>query len=205
MTVRVKICGLKSESEIIMINETRPEYVGFIFESRSKKFIAPEHAAFLKSKLRRGIQTVGVFVDEPIELVADCAKTAGLDFIQLHGNENENYITLLRNQTQCKIIRAVRVGRLIDLERAMRSAADLLLVAGPKPGEKFDWSLISYIRRPYFMSGGLTPENVQSALDLRPQPYAVDVCSGVESHRLKDYKKMMKFIYNVRTYKDKNL
>ena len=90
----------------------------------------------------------------------------------------------------------------MDAERAMSSRADFVMLDGSdKDGIKFDWSFVTHVRRKYFLSGGLNLENIQQALLLNPQPYALDVCSGVEANRLKDYRKVMKFISAVRDFR----
>ena len=201
---KVKICGISHEIEIGIMNELIPDYVGFIFWSKSRRFIAPEHAGLLKSKLNRAIKTVGVFVNAKLENIDLCVETAGLDLVQLHGDETSEYIAALREYVHCPIIKAFKITKAIDAERAMYSPADyVLLDAGLGEGKVFDWSLIGATKRKYFLAGGLTPENIEQALAITPQPYAFDVSTGVELNRLKDYRKVMKFISTVRNFKKK--
>ncbi len=203
---KVKICGISHEVEIGIMNELRPDYVGFVFYTKSKRFIAPEHAGMLKSKLNRAIKTVGVFVNTSIETVALCVETASLDLVQLHGDETSEYIASLREYIHCPIIKAFKISRAIDAERAMYSPADyVMLDSGAGAGKTFDWSLIGATKRKYFLAGGLTPENVEQALEITPSPYALDVSTGVELNRLKDYRKVMKFISAVRNFKKKTI
>ena len=202
---KVKICGISHEVEINIMNELVPDYIGFVFWSKSKRFIAPEHAGLLKSKLRKGIKAVGVFRNSSLETVAMCVETAGLDMVQLHGDETGEYIAALREYIRCPIIKGFRVSSAIDAERAMYTTADYVLLDGGAGGGKaFDWSLIgSAHRRKYFLAGGLNPLNVQEALEINPQPYALDVSTGVEANRLKDYRKCMQFILAVRNFKSR--
>ena len=202
---KVKICGISHDVEIGIMNELMPDYVGFNFCSKSKRFIAPEHAGLLKSKLKKGIKTVGVFENVQLEQIALTVETAGLDLVQLRGNETGEYIAALREYIKCPIIRSFRVSSAMEAERAMYSTADyVMLDSGAGGGTKFDWKLIgSSKRRPYFLKGGLNPDNVQQALELSPLPYALDVSTGVESGSLKDYRKVMKFLQAVRTYKSR--
>ena len=202
---KVKICGISHDVEIGIMNELMPDYVGFNFCSKSKRFIAPEHAGLLKSKLKKGIKTVGVFENVKLEQIALTVETAGLDLVQLRGNETGEYIAALREYIKCPIIRSFRVSSAMEAERAMYSTADyVMLDSGAGGGTKFDWKLIgSSKRRPYFLKGGLNPDNVQQALELSPLPYALDVSTGVESGSLKDYRKVMKFLQAVRTYKSR--
>ena len=202
---KVKICGISHEAEINIMNELVPDYIGFAFYSKSRRFIAPELAAVLRSKLRRNIKAVGVFQNASLRDVALCAETVGLDMIQLHGDETGEYIAALREYTRCPIIRSFRIKNAMDADRAMYSTADYVMLDGGEAGISFDWSMIgSSRRRRFFLKGGLNPENVEHALSLSPQPYALDVSTGVECNRLKDYRKVMKFILAVRNHKTKN-
>ncbi|MBR2207981.1 MAG: phosphoribosylanthranilate isomerase [Synergistaceae bacterium] len=203
--IKVKICGICHESEIGIMNELAPEYVGFVFIPKSRHFIAPEYASMLRSKLRKGIQSVGVFANESLKTVAMCVETAGLNMVQLHGNETGEYVAALREYIRCPIMKVYKVSKPIDAERAMYSTADYAMLDGGNAGDgkTFDWSLIGKVHRKFFLSGGLTPENVINALAISSQPYAVNVSSGVEANRIKDYKKVMQFIAAVRNFKTK--
>ena len=200
---KVKICGISHDVEIGIMNELMPDYVGFNFCSKSKRFIAPEHAGLLRSKLKKGIKSVGVFENAKLDQVALTVETAGLDMVQLRGHETGEYIAVLREYIKCPIIRAFRVSTSMEAERAMYTTADyVMLDSGAGSGTKFDWGMIgSSKRRPYFLKGGLNPDNIQQALELSPQPYALDVSTGVESGSLKDYRKVMKFLQAVRIFK----
>ncbi len=202
---KVKICGISHEVEINIMNELVPDYIGFVFWSKSKRFIAPEYAGLLKSKLRKGIGAVGVFRNASLETVAMCVEVAGLDMVQLHGDETAEYIASLREYIRCPIIKASKITSAIDAERAMSTTADYaMLDAGAGEGKPFNWSFIgSHNRRAYFLAGGLNAGNVAEALSISPQPFCLDVSSGVELNRLKDYRKCMQFILAVRNFKRK--
>ena len=201
--IKVKICGICHEVEIGIMNELMPDFVGFVFVPKSRHFIAPEHASLLRSKLRRGIQSVGVFANESLRSVAMCVEVAGLNMVQLHGNETSEYIAALREYIRCPIIKVYKVSQPIDAEKASYSTADYVMLDGGSAGDGkiFNWSLIGKMRRKFFLSGGLTPENIQQALNLESQPYGVNVSSGVEANRTKDYRKVMKFILSVKNFK----
>ena len=205
--IKVKICGISHESEIGIINELVPDYVGFVFISKNRHFVSPEFASLLRSKLRKGIQTVGVFADSSLKTVAMCVETAGLQMVQLHGNETGEYVAALREYIRCPIMKVYKVKKPIDAEKAMYSTADYAMLDGGSAGDgkTFDWSMIGKLHRKFFLSGGLTPENVTQALDLPFKPFAVNVSSGVESNRIKDYKKIMKFIAAVRGFKTQQI
>ena len=197
---KVKICGITHEVEISIMNELNPDFVGFVFASKSRHFIAPEHAGLLRSKLKRGIKTVGVFTNASLRNVALTMETAGLDMVQLHGDETAEYIAALREYIHCPIMKVVKVAKPIDADKAMYTTADYVMLDGGSAGsgKSFDWSLLGNMRRNFFLSGGLTPENIHEALRLEPKPFGLNVSSGVESNKVKDYRKVMKFILAVR-------
>ena len=201
MAVKIKVCGLKHLMEIGIANELMPDYIGFVFAPKSRRFIAPEHAAMLRTKLNPKIKVIGVFVNESLKTVGMCADMVQLDAVQLHGNETEEYVCTLREYIRCDIINAFKVTDVYVIDRAVCSLADyIMLDGGAGDGQRFDWSLTNRVKRPYFLAGGLTAENVEEALNLYAAPYAVDVSSGVEENGVKDYRKMMKFIKAVREH-----
>ena len=201
--VKVKICGICHESEIGIMNELVPDFVGFVFVRKSRHFISPEHAGYLRSKLRQGIKSVGVFANESLQSVAMCVETAGLNMVQLHGDETAEYVAALREYVRCPIMKVYKVAKPQDAEKALYSTADYVMLDGGNAGDgkTFDWSLLGRMRRKFFLSGGLNPENMTQALLLDPQPYALNTNSGVEAHRTKDYRKVMKFILGVKSFK----
>ena len=194
----IKMCGLSRECDIQAVNQIKPEYIGFVFWTKSKRYISPEKAFELKKLLDKNIKAVGVFVDESIEKVAELLENDIIDIAQLHGHENEDYIKNLREMTDKPVIQAFRIRSSSDMEKAVNSTADMILLdAGMGDGKIFDWSLIKEIKRPYFLAGGLNCENVANAVKTL-QPYAVDVSSGIETDGFKDMKKMTEFSAIVR-------
>ena len=200
---KVKICGICHEVEIGIMNELVPDFVGFVFVSKSRHFIAPEHAGLLRSKLRPGIRSVGVFANHSLKSVAMCVEVAGLDMVQLHGDETAEYVAALREYIRCPIMKVYKVAKPMDAEKALYSTADYVMLDGGNAGDgkTFDWALLGNVRRKYFLSGGLTPENLNRAMVVTPQPYALNVSSGVEANKMKDYRKVMKFILGVKNFK----
>jgi len=194
----IKMCGLTRECDIQAVNEIKPEYIGFVFWAKSKRYLSPEKALELKKQLDENIKAVGVFVDESVEKVAGLLENDIINIAQLHGHENEDYIKNLREMTDKPMIQAFRIRSESDIEKAVRSTADMILLdAGMGNGNVFDWSLIKNIQRPYFLAGGLNGENVAEAVKIL-KPYAVDVSSGIETDGLKDMKKMAEFSAIVR-------
>ena len=191
---KVKLCGLTRECDIEAVNELKPEYIGFVFAKKSKRYVSPEKAQMLKNLLNKDIQAVGVFVNEDIQEVAKLLNNNIIDLAQLHGNENEEYIKSLRNLTNRKIIKAFKITGEEDIKKAEQSSADFVLLdSGAGTGQTFNWSLIKNINREYFLAGGLSPDNEIEAIETL-HPYALDVSSGIETDGFKDKDKMTKFV-----------
>ena len=196
---KIKFCGLTRAADIEVVNILLPEFAGFVLYGKSRRYIPPNDAVNLINLLNKKISAVGVFVDEKISAIAGIAKF--LDLIQLHGAEDENYISELQKTTGKKIIKAFKIKTAEDLQRAENSRADFILLdSGAGTGETFNWQLLKNFDRKYFLAGGLTVENVSDAVKLL-KPFAVDVSSGIESGGLKDSKKMFDFAKNVRSEK----
>ena len=195
---KIKFCGLTGDCDIDAANELRPEYVGFVFAPKSKRYVTPERAAELKRRLADGIKAVGVFVNDNLYHVAELLNRGVIDIAQLHGSEDEEYIGHLRQLTGKPIIRAFRIKTAEDIAEAEKCTADhVLLDSGAGTGEVFDWKLIKNMKRPYFLAGGLSPDNVENAVE-QLTPYAVDVSSGIETDGVKDKAKMAAFAAAVR-------
>ena len=187
----IKICGLSRECDIDYVNEAKPDYIGFILHfPQSRRNITDDRAAQLRRRLSPEIRAVGVFVDQPVETVLAAADKIGLDVIQLHGHEDDAYIAALRGETPLPVWKAFRVRRAEDLAAAEKSLADeVLLDNGYGTGEVFDWTLASGFSRPFLLAGGLTPDNLASAIrTLRPK--LADISSGVETDGVKDRDKI---------------
>ena len=194
----IKLCGLKRECDIEAVNKLNPDFIGFVFAEKSKRYVTPEEAARLKAKLNKDIKAVGVFVNESPETVADLLNKGTIDIAQLHGSEDEEYILRLRSLTGKPLIKAIKVQSEADIVAADKSGADyVLLDSGAGTGMTFNWELIKGIKRPYFLAGGLSPENVADAVRTL-NPFAVDVSSGIETDGLKDESKMTDFVSIVR-------
>lgn len=144
------------------------------------------------------IPVVGVFVDENQAHITRLVRDEIIQVVQLHGQEDDEYIKTLRNEIAVPIIKAFSVANREDVQRACQSRADYILLDNGKggTGTSFDWSIIQDIARPFFLAGGLTPENVVEALQL--QPYALDVSSGIETDGVKDKAKIQQFMTRIR-------
>ncbi len=217
---KIKFCGLRREQDITISNELRPDYIGFVFWEKSKRYVTSEEAKGLKQKLDKSIKAVGVFVDEEPEVVAEIANNKTIDIIQLHGHEDEEYIEKLRKMTDAKIIKAFQIRNVkgiesgggngenknnaeYDLEKDMtfdrtieqinNSSADMVLIdSGQGTGKAFNWEILQKVTRPYFLAGGINIENIEEALQI--SPFAIDVSSGIETGGVKDEEKMKKIV-----------
>lgn len=209
---KVKLCGMTREADLDAVVAARPDYVGFVVDfPRSHRSVSPERLVELVAYLRRRegerergsserIAAVGVFVDEPPERLAEVVAAAGLDAVQLHGHEDEAYLVVLRGLLPAGtlVIQAFRVREPADVARAEASSADLVLLDnGQGTGERFDWSLVRGVSRPFLLAGGLTPENLPEAVrELRP--FGVDLSSGLETDGFKDPDKIVAAVRAVR-------
>jgi len=195
---KIKFCGLTRTGDIEAANELKPDYIGFVFWPKSKRAVTAGEAKILKSKLDPSIKAVGVFVDEDIEAVKSLLDGGIIDIAQLHGHEDEDYINGLKKASGKPVIKAFRIRSEEDIRKAEASPADLVLLdAGMGDGVTFDWSLIKNTGRPYFLAGGLDPDNAADAVRTL-HPYALDVSSGIETDGLKDTNKMAAFAASVR-------
>ena len=191
---KVKMCGLTREADIKNANELKPDYIGFVFAKKSRRFVTPQRARELKKLLDKDILAVGVFADEDMETVLELIEDGTIDIAQLHGNEDDEYITVLRERTGKPVIKAFRITSEQDVLRAEKSKADMILLdAGAGDGRTFDWSLIRSVKREYFLAGGLAPGNASRAIE-ELDPYALDVSSGIETNGVKDMEKMAAFM-----------
>lgn len=197
---KIKLCGLSRPCDIRAANELLPDYIGFVFAPKSRRYVFPEKAAELKRMLDPGIRAAGVFVDEKPQVIESLVSQGVIDAVQLHGREDEEYIQDLRKRLgNTLIIQAFSIRSEWDAKRAEESSADLILADSPGggTGEVFDWGLLSKVGRPYFLAGGLNPDNAGDAVNALA-PYGVDVSSGIETDGYKDWKKMEKFVLAVR-------
>lgn len=200
---KIKICGLKRPCDIEYVNEALPDYIGFIFAS-TKRYISPESAKNLKARLKSQIKAVGVFVNEDIDTVCGIANSGTIDLIQLHGDEDEEYISAVKKRTDKQIIKAVRVRTLEQIINAEKLPCDYLLLDTYRKGqyggigESFNWELIPKLSKPFFLAGGLNQDNIIRAVR-EVQPYCLDISSGVEENGVKNREKIIETVKLVRS------
>lgn len=197
--MQVKICGLSRLVDIDIVNEERPDYCGFIINyPKSKRSLSPEDLSPLLARLGSHISPVAVFVDQPLDLVAGILNRTKIAVAQLHGKEDNEYIARLRLKTSKPIWQAFEVTGIEDIDRAVNSQADLVLLdAGKGAGLAFDWTLLEGFPRPFALAGGLRLDKLERAL--RTGASLLDVSSGVESGGKKDPEKVKSFVNLVRS------
>jgi phosphoribosylanthranilate isomerase len=201
----VKVCGITRLQDAELAAELGAAAVGFIFWPGSPRYIAPEAAREIVRRKGTGVKAVGVFVDEPVEDVRRIAEVAGLDLVQLHGNESGKYcrevaeaITVRlpatargpgkADTTGIRVIKSVAMkdGGPIDLRDLDEDVLILLDAHDPErhggTGRTIDWGAAREVAasRRTILSGGLNADNIGRAI-AAVQPYGVDVSSGVES------------------------
>lgn len=189
--VKVKFCGLFREEDIKYVNELKPDYIGFVF-ANSRRQVTKDKAMYLRKGLNKNIKVVGVFVNADRENIIALLNNEVIDIAQLHGNEKEEDIKFIKENSGKEIIKAIKVTCHRDIEAWKESSVDyLLLDSGQGTGKTFDWKNIKAINRPFFLAGGLSIENIGEAIE-KVYPMAIDISSGIESNGVKDYIKMKK-------------
>ena len=195
----VKFCGIRRPEDIRAVNETEPDLVGFILDPTRKRYVSPETISELRKDLDPKIRAVGVFVKVDISVVLKLLRDGIIDIAQLHGNESNDYIDEIHNKTGATVIKAFGIREGSDIDKVENSRADLVIVDSPGggTGSAFDWQLLSKIKRPYILAGGLNTDNIDEAIDTL-DPYGVDVSSGIETDGFKDMDKMKAFMAKVK-------
>ena len=194
--MKIKICGLFRDCDIDYVNEAKPDFAGFVF-AKSHRQVSIETAEKLKNKLDKNILSVGVFVNEDINKIAEICNKNIIDLVQLHGDEDDNYINELKKVCSKKIIKAVKVKTGENIIRWRNCQADWLMFdAGKGEGKTFDWSALKDFIRPYFLAGGINESNIEQAIKINP--YCIDISSGVETNKVKDKNKILNIVRRVK-------
>jgi len=196
--LKIKICGLSRDQDIDFVNEARPDYVGFVF-AESKRQITTALAQYLRFRIVDVITPVGVFVNAPIPQIAALFQNGVISVAQLHGGEDEGYISSLKrkcgavNNTPIKVIKVIRSE---DLASGLpATGADYYLIdSGAGSGKAFNWKKLASLKisKPWFLAGGINAENIKQAMALNP--FAIDVSSGAETDGVKDRKKIIQLV-----------
>lgn len=196
----VKMCGIRREEDVQYANEVCPDYIGFVFADSPRK-VSWEDAASFRKDLKKEIRCVGVFVNETPEKIAEIAVRVPLDAVQLHGDETEEDIRKLRSLCDKEIWKAARVKSAEDIQKVQMLPADRILLdsfskeayGGTGRTIRLDILKEAEITKPYFLAGGLNPENLKGILD-EIHPEGIDISSGIETDGYKDLEKMKKIM-----------
>lgn len=229
--MKIKFCGLFRECDIEFANALMPDFVGFVFAENSRRFVDFALAKRLKARLDSSIKAVGVFVDSPVERVCEALQSKIIDMVQLHGNENNAYISALRESLQknygnaTPIIKAIKMRDSHSLEKALESSADFILLdsANAGSGVAFEWNLLAQKlqdSRVLDSHDSLVLDSQDFKCDFATRfflagginadniakamslnPYAIDISSGIESQGIKNFAKMQQIIQIIRNNK----
>lgn len=211
--MRIKVCGMTNADQVMQLDEMGVEFAGFIFYPNSPRYVYRSMPKAEIKKIRgKGINKVGVFVNASIEEVLEAVDDCGLYLVQLHGDETPKYCEKIANYvTVVKAFRLREDDNVLWKVKDYRDIADMFLFdtegAGyGGTGRKFDWDLLKdlSIGKPYFLSGGIEPEDTeklkifsgeQAAKDL----FSIDINSRFEtSPGVKDMEKLIPFIEAVK-------
>ena len=186
---KVKICGITNIEDAVLAVYLGADSLGFNFYRQSPRFFEPTNAREIAEKLPGDVLKVGVFVNEPIEAIARISELAGINAVQLHGDESLQFVREIRSITGLSIIKALRVTPDFRPDDAVEYDADAILLDSYSDkglggtGESFDWSIAKRVRTlvgALYLAGGLTADNVATAIS-EVHPYSIDVCSSIES------------------------
>ncbi len=203
---KIKICGLTRIVDIEYVNKFLPDYIGFVF-AESRRRISAEDALALSKVLDKWIKKAGVFVNHSIDDVLRITSICGLDIIQLSGDEDREYVKMLKSKASSKveIWKSIRIKDKTSLSNAELFDVDGILLdayaesAYGGSGKTFDWTIAAEASRKYkiILAGGLDSSKVRQAIET-VKPFAVDVSSGVETDGYKDETKIKNFIVKAR-------
>ena len=229
--MKIKFCGLFRECDIEFANALMPDFVGFVFAENSRRFVDFALAKRLKARLDSSIKAVGVFVDSHVECVCEALQSKIIDMVQLHGNENNAYISALRESLQrnygnaTPIIKAIKMRNSHSLEKALESSADFILLDSTNAGSgvAFEWNLLAQKlqdSRGLDLHDSLVLDSQDFKRDFATRfflagginadniakamslnPYAIDISSGIESQGIKNFAKMQQIIQMIRNNK----
>lgn len=215
MNQKIKVCGLTQLNQIQQLIDLKIDYLGFIFYPKSPRFVL-NHLTLDQIAETQHQQKVGVFVNESVEKILEIAEKAQLNFIQLHGNETNTFISQLREKLNAKIgiIKVFRIGNQTfeELQKTINqqsSFVNYLLfdtdsAAFGGTGKSFDWNILNKLNIPipYFLSGGISNENASEIENLSQKPFALDINSKFETNPgNKNLEKIKEFLKTVERLK----
>ena len=210
--MKIKVCGMRNPSNIEELVKLKPDYIGFIFYAKSKRFIGAQIPEEVQALVPVYIQKVGVFVDEPFDNLLEKFRNNRLDMIQLHGSELPDYCGRLK-KLDIPVIKVFRIDPDFDFEtvRPYDPYCDYYLFDTANElrggtGIKFDWKMLDQYKedKPFFLSGGIQPTDVNAIKSIiHNELHAIDVNSGFETQPgVKDIPKLKSFMGQVREIKE---
>ncbi|WP_228430007.1 phosphoribosylanthranilate isomerase [Chryseobacterium binzhouense] len=214
---KLKVCGLTKLNQIKELIDLKIDYLGFIFYEKSPRYVL-NHLSLKQISEINHQGKVGVFVNEELEKIIKISEQANLNFIQLHGDETEDFISELRKKlnSEIKIIKVIRIGsEKTEVKSEIKKVFDSAQTDNHQPktinylmfdtdskafggtGKTFDWNILNEIEIPisYFLSGGISLENINELSTINHQPIALDINSKFEIEAgNKDLEKIKEFI-----------
>ena len=214
---QLKVCGLTKMDQIQELISMNVDFLGFIFYEKSPRFVL-NHLSLEGISAINHQKKVGVFVNETIEKIVEISEKSNLNFIQLHGDEDEEFIKRLRQMLNenTKIIKVIRIGddktnfenEIKKMSNLKSQISNLLFDTDSKAfggtGKTFDWQILNEIEIPipYFLSGGISLENIHQLSTINHQPLALDINSKFETEpgskdleKIKNFTQIVKKIY----------
>lgn len=188
---KIKICGVQNIKTLKCCIDNKIDYFGLIFYKKSPRYITYEQSIkLLNYSNNKKISSVGVFVNEPIDKLNQLLKVISINYIQLHGNEDDDYIKYIKKNNDIKVIKAISLENYKDCEKVHNFKHANIFLFDYKPtknelpggnAKKFDWELIKDIQvgKLWFISGGINIKNI-SDINKYAIPYGIDISSGVE-------------------------
>lgn len=205
---KIKVCGLTRLDQVQELISLNTDFLGFIFYEKSPRYVLDHLDLEEISKIRHHGK-VGVFVNETVERIIEISEKADLNFIQLHGDESEDFIVKLKQKInpKIKIIQVIRIGSQPPNELQKSINQNLSIInyflfdtdskAFGGTGKQFDWNILNTmeIPLPYLLSGGISKYNIENIKHLKQKPFALDINSKFETEPgNKDISKIQRFI-----------
>ncbi|MFC7348569.1 phosphoribosylanthranilate isomerase [Chryseobacterium zhengzhouense] len=205
---KIKVCGLTRLDQVQELISLKTDFLGFIFYEKSPRYVL-DHLDLEEISEIRHHGKVGVFVNETAERIIEISEKADLNFIQLHGDESEDFIVELKQKInpKIKIIQVIRIGSQPPNELQKSINQNLSIInyflfdtdskAFGGIGKQFDWNILNTmeIPLPYLLSGGISEGNIENIKHLKQKPFALDINSRFETEPgNKDISKIKRFI-----------
>ncbi len=211
--MRIKVCGITRPDQVMQLDEMGVEFAGFIFYPKSPRYVFSHMSKEQLKKLKgQHINKVGVFVNTPAEEVLQMVDACGLYLVQLHGDESPRYCEKISNYvTVVKAFRMREGENILWRAKDYQDVCDMFLFdtegAGyGGTGKKFNWNILKgeNVRKPFFLSGGIQPEDCDLLKEFAKEPvakdlFAIDINSKFEvAPGLKNLEKVKAFVNSLK-------